>query len=184
MTTTSKIIRQHFRWTTLLADIDTIARFCIHCLSTAGEENKPRLYDPAMYGSAANGLFQFVSIDNASAASSKRYVLMLRDEHSNYCRLFACFETSAKHAVTAIVDWCAAFEVRSQLISDRPAHFLNETFRLVGTGLRVAHPFTLPYTLWSIGGVEQRGKNVLWSLCKESHRNKEYHCVCVSDNGA
>lgn len=86
---------------------------------------------------------------------------MLREDHSAYCWLLACADTTAQKAASAIVDWSAAFHVPQRLTSHGPTHFLNETVRLVCKGLYAQHHFTLPYTRWSNGGAERFGKDLL-----------------------
>ena len=90
-----------------------------------------------------------------------KYVLMLRDEHSNYCWVFAFPHTSAENAATAIIDWCAAIGVPKGLMSVGPTHFKKEAIRRTSCGLKVPHHFTLPYCLWSNGAVERLGKELL-----------------------
>lgn len=121
----------------------------------------PRPFGPAVHRTSANDLLQFDYIGIAKAHSGEKYVLILRDDHSNYCWLYACPETSAEHAARAIKDWSAAFGVPNQQMSDGPTHFTNEVLGLVAKGLRVPHHFTLPYSPWSNGAVERLGKELL-----------------------
>lgn len=121
----------------------------------------PRPYGPAPHGTGSNDLLQFDYIEVAPAATGEKYVLMLRDDHSSYCWLFAFADTMAENATRAVIDWCAALGVPHGLIADGLAHFQNETLPLVCKGLRVPHQFTLPYTPWSKCGVEQLGKELL-----------------------
>lgn len=124
----------------------------------------PRLYDHAVHGTSANDFLQFAYISIALTASSEQYVVMLRDDHSSYCWLFAIPDTSAKNAARSIIDCCAAFGVPSGSMSDGQTNFKNETLRLVAEKLRVPHQFTLPYVPWSNGGIERRGKDILHVL--------------------
>lgn len=121
----------------------------------------PRPFGPSVHGTSPNALLQFYYIEIAPSATGEKYVLMMRDDHSNYCWLFAFPDTSAENAARAIIDWSAAFNVPKGLMSDGPTHFKNETIRLVCKGLRVPHHFTLPYSPWSNGGIERLGKELL-----------------------
>lgn len=159
--TTADMLRTQFYWRTLEEDILVFVRSCIHCLSTTGGGKTPRPYGPAVHGTCPNDLLQFDYITLTPAASGELYVLMLRDDHSNYCWFFPFPDTSAENAARAIIDWCAAFGVPHGLMSDGPTHFRNETLRLVAKGLRVPHHFTLPYAPWSNGGIERLGKELL-----------------------
>ena len=121
----------------------------------------PRPFGPAVHGTKPNDLLQFDYIEIAPGSNGEKYVLMLRDDHSNYAWFFPTADTSAEQAATAIIDWCAAFGVPKMLMSDGPTHFKNETLGRLAKSLRVPHHFTLPYSPWSNGGIERLGKELL-----------------------
>ena len=138
-----------YHWSTIKADVKTFVQACIHCLSTVGGEKIPRPYGPAVHGTSPNDLLQFDYIEIAPGEEGDKYILMLRDDHSDYKWFFAFGDTSAENASRAIIDCCAAFGVPKGLMSDGPTHFKNETVHKVSKGLKVPHHFTLPYTPWS-----------------------------------
>ena len=150
-----------FHWSTMNADVRTFVRACIHCLSTVGGEKVPRPFGPAVHGTKANDLLQFDYIELGVSQSGYKYVLMMRDDHSDYKWFIPTASTAAQHAATAIIDWCSSFGVPNGLMSDGPTHFRNEVVRLVCKGLKVPHHFTLPYCPWSNGAVERLGKELI-----------------------
>lgn len=167
---TESTLRQSFFWSTLTSDVRTFVRSCIHCLSTIGGERVPRPFGSSVHGTSPNELLQFDYIEIAPSGTGDKYVLMLRDDHSDYKWFFAFADTSAENAAQVIIDWSAAFGVPKMLMSNGPTHFKNEAVRLVSKGLKVPHHFTLPYTPWSNGAVERLGKEVLRvfrSVCSE-----------------
>lgn len=173
---TESTLRQNFFWSTISPDIRTFVRSCIHCLSTTGGERVPRPFGPSVHGTAPNDLVQFDYIEIAPSRTGEKYVLMLRDDHSDYKWFFAFTDTAADNAAQAIIDWCAAFGVPKMLMSDGPTHFKNETVRMVCKNLKVPHHFTLPYSPWSNGAVERLGKEllrVLRSVCSEMQLRPE-----------
>ena len=121
----------------------------------------PRPFGPAVHGTAPNQLLQFDYIELGDSRTGEKYFLMLRDDHSDYKRFFAFTDMATENAVTAIVDWCAAFGVPKGLMSDGRTHFKNETVRSVTKGLKVPHHFTLLYSPCSNGAVESLGKELL-----------------------
>lgn len=145
----------------MTTDVRNFIRSCIRCLSTVGGGNTPRPFGPAVHGTKANDLLQFDYIEIGPSDTGEKYVLMLRDDHSDYKWLFAFLDTSAANASRAIIDWAAAFGVPNGLMSDGLTHFKNETVRMVSKGLKVPHHFTLPYSPWSNGGIERLGKELL-----------------------
>jgi transposase InsO family protein len=158
---TLNALRSCFHWSTMTSDVQAFVRACIHCLSTVGGGKVPRPFGPAVHGTKPNDLLQFDYIELGPSQAGDKYVLMLRDDHSDYKWFFAFAGESAENAALAIIDWCAAFGVPNCLMSDGPTHFKNETVRLVSKGLKVPHHFTLPYTPWSNGAVERLGRELL-----------------------
>lgn len=159
--TSLRVLRPFFTWSTDEEDMSNFVKACIHCLSTSGGGKEPRPYGPAFHGTKPNDLLQFDYVEIAPGANGEKYVLMLRDDHSDYKWFYALASTDAENAASAIIDWAAAFGVPAALMSDGPTHFKNETLRLVSKGLRVPHHFTLPYCPWSNGAVERLGKELL-----------------------
>ena len=167
---TERSLRKQFFWTSLTADVHNFVRSCIHCLSTTGGQKIPRPFGPAVHGTRPNELLQFDYIEIGPANNGEKYILMLRDDHSDYKWFFMFPATTAANAAMAIVDWCGAFNPPTGLMSDGPTHFRNETLRLLSKALKMKHHFTLPYVPWSNGAVERLGREVvrfLRALCSE-----------------
>lgn len=157
---TADVFQQHFVWRTLSVNVETFFKSCIHCLWTVGARRVRRPYSPTVHGTAANDLFQFGYIEIAKAYSGKHYVLMLCDDYLNYRWLFACPETSHKHAIRAAIDWCTSFGV-PRLKSDCITHLDNDVLPLFAKWKRVPQHFTLPHSPWNNGGVERIVKELL-----------------------
>lgn len=68
-----------------------------------------RPFGPAVHGTTRNHLLQLDYILITAAATGEKYVLMLRDDHSNYRWFFAFADTSAENPAHAIIDCSAAF---------------------------------------------------------------------------
>lgn len=73
------------------------------------------------------------------------YVFMFREDHSHYKWTFAFSDTTAANAANAITDWSAVLGVPSEIMSDDPTQFRNETVRLVSKDIQVPLHFTLRY---------------------------------------
>lgn len=112
-------------------NIQTFVRACIHCLSKTGGEKVPRSFGLSVHDTTPNDLEKFDCIEVAPSRTGEIYLLMLRDEHSNYKRFFAFGNTAANIAALAIMNWCAAFGVRKMLMSNEPTHIKTETVRMV-----------------------------------------------------
>lgn len=112
----------------MLPDIQTFVRACIHCLSRTGGEKVPRSFGPSVHCISRNDLIQVDYIEITPSRTGEKYVLMLRDDHSDYKRFFAFANTAAGNAAQAFIDWWAAFGVQRTLMSDRPTHFKMRLF--------------------------------------------------------
>lgn len=150
-TSTSSKLRKKFSWLTLSTDVRTFVCSCIQCLWTTKGERVTSPFGSAVYGRSPNALLQFDYTEVAPSASDDKYVLMLRDDRSEYCWFFLFSNTSAENVARAIIDWAAAFVVQKSLMPDVPTNFKNETVCLVAKGLKGPHHFTLPYSPWSNG---------------------------------
>lgn len=159
--TTDDIIFHHLVLTALSADTDIFVRSCIYFVSTLVGGEVPHPYGPSLHGTVSHVLLQFDYIEITEDISVEKYVLMLRDDHSNYFWFFAFPETPAENAARSVVDWCAASGVTSSLMSDGQTHFKNEKVRLIPKVLRLSHHFGLPYTHWINGGVERLRRELL-----------------------
>lgn len=78
----------------MTTNLSTFVRSCIHCLLTTEGKRVPRPYTSAVYGTMANDLSQFDFIEIAPSTAGKKYVLMLRDDHSSYNWFYAFPDTS------------------------------------------------------------------------------------------
>lgn len=159
---TEQSLAPHYSWSTLSADIRLFVQSCIHCISTTGGV-RPFLVHLAQLFTAQklNSLLQFYYIEICLNPTGEKCILMLRDYHSGYSWLYPSGTMSAGTASHTILDWTTAFVVPSQLMSDGPSHFKNETVRLLTKGLRTRHHFTLAYFPRSNGAVKRLGKELL-----------------------
>lgn len=78
--------------------VNTFVDSCIYYISTTGGGRVPLPYGSAFHGTAANDLFQFNYIEDASSVAGDKYVLMIRDFHSDYNCFFAFPGVSAEKA--------------------------------------------------------------------------------------
>lgn len=82
----------------------------------------------------------------AEAASGEMNGLMLRDNLSGCLLIYGCCGASAEHVAKTNIDWSAALEVPSQLMSYGPVSSKNVLLRLAAKDVRSTHHFTFPYS--------------------------------------
>lgn len=121
----------------------------------------PRPFGPAVHGADPNDLVQFDYFDMGLATTGERYILMVRDNHSEYAWLYPSCDMTEETAAHSLLDWCTWFGAPTSFMSDDPTHFKNETLHFLSNGLRTKHHFTVPYCPWSNGVVERLGKELL-----------------------
>lgn len=127
---------------------------CIHCLSTMGAERVPRSFGPSLHGTKANDLVQFDYQEMGPINMRDKYIVMIRDDHSEYSWFYPSPSTAAEHAAHAPVDWCSAFRPQTRFMSDGPTHLQKKVLRQLPKALRTLHHFTTPYCPCSDGAME------------------------------
>lgn len=111
-------------------------------------EKVPRPFGPTFFGTAPSDRLQFDYFKIASSSTSAEHVLMLRYDHPDYKRFFACHNLTGETASKAVIGWCTSFGVPKSLMGDGPTHFKIEMIRLICKGLKVPHHFVLLYFPW------------------------------------
>lgn len=81
---TQRALRSKFTWSTPTDDVWTFVRACIHCPSSLGGVKIPRPFALAVHSIKPNDLLQFDYIDFGPSNSGDKYVMMLRDDRSDY----------------------------------------------------------------------------------------------------
>lgn len=79
-----KALRSMFKWSALAEDVRAFVCACSHCLPTFGGKKITRPFSPAVHSTNPNDLLQFDYIDFRDSKKGEKYVLMLRDDHSDY----------------------------------------------------------------------------------------------------
>lgn len=154
---TAFILQNVFFWSTMSSDVKTFVASCIHCPSTVGGGRVPRPLGLAVYGTSSNDQLQFDYIEIASSSSGEKFVLMLREDHSDYKWIFAFADTVAENAARSIIHWYAAFRVHKGLMSVARSIlktrlcvlFLKASrFRTISL-YRTLHGATAPLNVWA-----------------------------------
>ena len=93
-----------------------------------------------------------------------QYVLVIKDDFSNFVELIAC--ESAHHfvVVEALLNWFKRFGIVYQHVSDQGSHFKNKVMDELCSRLHIAHHFTTAYTPWANGTVEIVNRHILFLL--------------------
>lgn len=108
-----------------------------------------------LHGVKPNALLQLDYLKLGAIKRGCKYVVIRRDDQSNYYWLLPFAGTGREDAAQAIVIECGVFGTPEGLMYDGPTHFRNEKVRLFTTVLRTVHHLTLPECRWSNRTVER-----------------------------
>jgi transposase InsO family protein len=94
------------------------------------------------------------------------YILILKDDLSNYLWQRPCKVAYGTSAMRAIIEWCAAFGIVHEWTSDQGRHLCSTLVSAVAAELGVRHRFTTAYAPRGNGTVEVVCRHVLKALQK------------------
>ena len=69
----------------------------------------PRPLATALHGERPNEVLHMDFLYVGPVIDGKKYLLILRDDHSSYVRLWAATAATAEEAAIALIDWVGAF---------------------------------------------------------------------------
>lgn len=120
------VIQSHVVLCTPLTDVNTVVCSCVHCRSRVWRINVHAVIVSALYATAKSVLVESNHMKVAHPGSGEKQLLMLRDDHSNYCWLFLFPYTMAESAALEIIDWSAVFGVTNSVMFNSPTHLKTE----------------------------------------------------------
>jgi hypothetical protein len=131
-----------FYWKTLIEDVRTFCKTCLHCCSTIGGDRTPRPYGQALHESTPSEVLHFDFLYMAPSQSGLKYLLLIKDDLSGYLWLVPSAAADAAATVDALTLWFSAFGVATTWVSDRGSHFKNLVMDALRKALRTQHHFT------------------------------------------
>lgn len=99
----------------------------------------PHPFGPAVYSNSPNDLVQFDYVELGVTDDREKYLLMIRNDYSEYFWIFTFTSTPSEHFSRAIIDWSAKFGVPTDIISDGPTHLRSETVLQITKDLNFPH---------------------------------------------
>ena len=151
---TSSRVKNYFTWVGLNDDVQTFCNKCLHCASTKGSIRIPRPQSHTLHASKPNEILHFDYLYMGEGEDGYKYILILKDDFSNYIWLFLTRTCDTCSAVKALTAWNAAFGLAKIWISDQGSHFKNEVLQKTSEALQTKHHFTSAYHAQSNGSVE------------------------------
>lgn len=167
---TSSILKENFHWQTMDKDVRKFVQQCLHCMITRTGKLIPRPLAHAIHGQKPNEVIHMDFLYMGPSTEQKRYLLIIRDDHSSFVWLWPTESCTSAEAASALIHWIGSFGAVQWLISDQGSHFKNTLINELSKELRINHHFTTAYSPWANGTVERLCKEVLRSttaLCSE-----------------
>lgn len=158
--TTLAKVREFFVWNNMTQDVREFVVSCLHCLASEGSVVK-RPLGQALHSTVPNGVIHFDYLFVTKSNDECVYILVLKDDLSGYVWLVPTKAADAETTARELSRWFAAFGVVPVWVSDQGSHFKNAVVAQLRDDLRATHHFTLAYSPWSNGTVEQVNRQVL-----------------------
>jgi transposase InsO family protein len=150
-------------WSNMSQDVRSFVQSCLHCLSSAEGEKVPRPLSSQEHASAPNAILHFDFL-YVTPSIYGTYVLVLKDDFSNFVRLILSRDATSQVVSSALVDWFACFGLVQKWVSDQGSHFMNELLEDLAARLGARHHFVTTYTPWANGSVEVLNRVILRTL--------------------
>ena len=160
---TLSTLRENFYWKTMEKDVSVFIKECIHCIMTRSGKMVPRPLAHALHGENPNDVIHMDFLYMGPSTEQKRYLLLLKDDHSSVVWLWPTDACTSEEAASALIHWIGSFGSIKWLVSDQGSHFKNSLVQELSRELRINHHFTTPYSPWANGTVERICKEVLRS---------------------
>jgi hypothetical protein len=106
-------------------DIKVFVGSCFHCIASAPGETTPRPRGEDLHASKTNEVSHFDHLYMGPSVDDAKYVLIVKDDYSNYVLLKQCKNADADSAAAVLIEWFAAFWCGSAM-GFRPRQSLQE----------------------------------------------------------
>jgi hypothetical protein len=143
---------------------------CLCCGKTKTGLKVPRPYGRSVSGTAPGAVvhmdYLYISQPSKKGTHEYKYILVLKDDFSQWVELIPCRTCDAAEAVKALLYWEARFRVIDVVVTDRGSHFKNNVMEQWVKAHRGAdkageHHFTFAYSPWANGTVERVNRTIL-----------------------
>ena len=167
---TKRMIREVFDWPHLVQDVEAFCNSCLVCQAMKGPHRVMRQMAHQLHASRPGELLHFDFLYIGESAAGYKYILVLKDDFSNFIRLALCKFADGAETIGAMLEYFRAYGVVPNWISDQGRHFVNDLVKKVSARLRCSHSFTTSYAPWANGTIEVANRSVLQALrilCQE-----------------
>jgi transposase InsO family protein len=122
----------------------------------------PRPRGEAFHATKPKDVIHFNFVYVIPSVDDAKYVLIVKDDYSNYVLLKQCKNADADSTTAILIEWFAEFGVAKQWVSEQGSHFKNTVMADIQKHLGTNHHFTTAHSSWANGIVE--------AVCKQTKR--------------
>ena len=122
-------VSQYYYWPRMSADVHEVCQSCVACLSTQGQERRPR---PPLKSIPVGEPFECVGMDFKEFDVSKegnRYALVFQDYLTKWPEVFPVADRTAKTVAGCLAELVWKHGVPARIIHDRAAEFLSDVLQ-------------------------------------------------------
>jgi hypothetical protein len=138
----------------------------------------------SLHASKPNKVIHFYYLYMVPSADDVKYVLIVKDDYSNYVWLKQCKNADAYSTAAVPIECFAAFGVAQQWVSDQGSHLKNFFMTDIQKQLGTNHHFTTACSPWGSGRVEAVCKQTIRAaraMLSEMHlAPQEWPCVLTA----
>lgn len=154
-------IEKFLYWKEMKQDVQIFCKACLLCIQEKDGTISPRILGQNMHADEPNTLLHFDYLSMQESNMGYKYILVLKDDASQFVELIPCQNATANEAVRGILSWFARYGIVTKWVTDQGAHFKNELVRLVEDYIGAEHHFTPSYYPWINGTVERVMREIL-----------------------
>jgi hypothetical protein len=93
----------YYYWKGMSKDIKVFVGYCFHCIASAPDEATPRPMGEALHASKPNEVIHFDYLYMGPSVDDVKYVLLFKDDYSNYVWLKQCKNADAYSTAVVLI---------------------------------------------------------------------------------
>lgn len=161
-TVTFDRLAAHVHWTRMKLEVRYFVKLCLLCRQNKGGVQSKRPWGFPLRGDKPGKVvyFDFFYMGESDIIDGVRYtyILIVKDSHSSFVQLYNSVAADSYYAAKALKRWREQFTDWETAVSDNGPHFANATIKALNRLLNSIHHFAVPYTPFSVGGIEPCGR--------------------------
>lgn len=162
---TIQVIKEKYKWPTLINDITEWCNRCCHCRVAKMTGVIARPWGATIKGLYPNALvtldYLYLGRHEYEDELKSPYVLVIRDDFSNYTRIHVAESADANHAASKMIEWITLFGPPMVVSSDKGVQFISQIFQSISENYQFKHHVVVSDVHHNLGGAERKNRDIL-----------------------